>query len=741
MAVFRDEIGDFFDFVGEWEFTGRESFEGFDSGFFDGGLFAGGANNGIGEFRRRCGAKADDRGVGFLGEGDRHADGGMGVERIAVRLAEFADCGERLRGIGPAGAEPWIEGILSGEGLDFDFTGFCEGFHPRPYLSGIALGVEEEPAFEIGGDLNVHRGGERWNDGAAAVGTRVKETRKDIVFVGCQDEFVDWKAHFGGGIPGKDIAEIAGRHGEGDLFCAGPFHDAESGMEVVDDLCEDTGPVDGVYGTEMESVFEGEIAEETFDDRLCVIESAIEGDIEDIRIEDRRHLHFLHGRDSSGGMQNEDADVFTTAYAVDCGGTGIAGCGDDDIQLAFLFSENVFEQVSEELEGNVLEGVGRTMEEFEKVDGADIANRDDLRIGVAGVVGFGNGAEAFVGFGDDAAKIFIGDIVAEKAHDLEREIGIGEFAPGFQTIGHIRKGFRKKETAVTGEPHQDGILERNIGNLTTGTAVAHRKGEWERVKKVEKGLGQTAVQVQTDGEESQIWKPRCEEGGKVSMLTEELKRKGDTVEDEEDGEGQRNSAEDALAGSGDTGGDCEKGNHDARPRGCQTIPEIDPFFVVSACFAEDSEHIGRAEIHPFPVCQQHIVRGFGKFREREERWDGFFAGLVSGNSGVVFRDEIAIGSQGRKGRIGKPPDAVGVAGGIGANDGGLRLVDFLSNDDICLRIGETGLVGGVDGGESPPPVFGHEEEIFGPFVIGGFELTAFHLIRPCSQSGRQVFGG
>ena len=78
-------------------------------------------------------------------------------------------------------------------------------------------------------------------DLVAAGGERARE---DVVDVGGDDQPLDRQPHPLGDVAGEDVAEIAGRHGEGDRRARRAERDG--GGEVVDDLRDDPRPVDRV---------------------------------------------------------------------------------------------------------------------------------------------------------------------------------------------------------------------------------------------------------------------------------------------------------------------------------------------------------------------------------------------------------------------------------------------------------------------------------------------------------------
>lgn len=103
------------------------------------------------------------------------------------------------------------------------------------------------------------------------VPARLPEAVKDIILVCRNDELLDGQAHALGEVSGKDVTEIArghnkshGRGGEEGLG----LDEVEVCVEVVCDLGEDTGPVDGVDGGETVGLVDLGVGEESLDEVL-----------------------------------------------------------------------------------------------------------------------------------------------------------------------------------------------------------------------------------------------------------------------------------------------------------------------------------------------------------------------------------------------------------------------------------------------------------------------------------------
>ena len=93
-------------------------------------------------------------------------------------------------------------------------------------------------------------------------------------------------------VAGEDVAEIAGRHREGDL--AVRRAERHRGGEVVDDLRDDARPVDRVDARQPHPVAEGVMVEQSLHERLAVVERAFDRDRVDVVVGGRRHHPALH---------------------------------------------------------------------------------------------------------------------------------------------------------------------------------------------------------------------------------------------------------------------------------------------------------------------------------------------------------------------------------------------------------------------------------------------------------------
>ncbi len=98
---------------------------------------------------------------------------------------------------------------------------------------------------------------------------------------------------------------------------------------------------------------------------LRIVEHAVDGDVEDVRVLQRIHLRALEAGHLAVRRQHEHADAALAAHRVFGGGAGVAGSRAEDVQLVMLFRQRILEQVAEQLHRHVLERQRRAVGQFE----------------------------------------------------------------------------------------------------------------------------------------------------------------------------------------------------------------------------------------------------------------------------------------------------------------------------------------------------------------------------------------
>ena len=233
----------------------------------------------------------------------------------------------------------------------------------------IATDQIEHEALEVGGFGNIHRraGGDAgFGSTARTVDTGAEKFVEYVVFVGGEHQLLDRQTHLAGNVAGADVAEVARRHGKGDLLVV-RFRGQEVTLEVIDDLRRDARPVDRIDGPDLVFLLELGVIGNRLDDILRVIKQPGDGDIEDVGVGQRIHLGALKGAHLAIRRKHEDLDVVLATHGVFGRRTGVAGGRAKDVDRLATLVEHVFEQIAEQLHGHVLEGQRRAVREFLRV--------------------------------------------------------------------------------------------------------------------------------------------------------------------------------------------------------------------------------------------------------------------------------------------------------------------------------------------------------------------------------------
>ena len=64
------------------------------------------------------------------------------------------------------------------------------------------------------------------------------------------------------------------------------------------------------------------------------------------------------------GVEDEDVDPLLAPHPIDRCAPGIAGGGAEDVHLAAGFLEQILKDIAQKLQGHVLEGQGRSVEQL-----------------------------------------------------------------------------------------------------------------------------------------------------------------------------------------------------------------------------------------------------------------------------------------------------------------------------------------------------------------------------------------
>ena len=120
---------------------------------------------------------------------------------------------------------------------------FSDAISRRTLPASRPAGLEQQP-LEIRGDLDVHRRRGGGVNLAHLVDAGLERARQDVVDVGGDPQPADRQAHLLGDVARKDVAEIAGRHGE--VHRARRRAERHRRGEIVHHLRDDPRPVDRI---------------------------------------------------------------------------------------------------------------------------------------------------------------------------------------------------------------------------------------------------------------------------------------------------------------------------------------------------------------------------------------------------------------------------------------------------------------------------------------------------------------
>jgi len=140
------------------------------------------------------------------------------VDYVVVLIPAVLDGFAHLVLVGPTGAEDLAN---LGQQLFRNLVRapLVEVVHQHGDQAGVALGQVVQHALQVGGDEDVHRGGDGLEERAlTVVGTGGQEVEQNVVLVGSHHEVLDRQAEQLGVVAGEDIAEVAGRDHELDLI-------------------------------------------------------------------------------------------------------------------------------------------------------------------------------------------------------------------------------------------------------------------------------------------------------------------------------------------------------------------------------------------------------------------------------------------------------------------------------------------------------------------------------------------
>lgn len=157
------------------------------------------------------------------------------------------------------------------------------------------------------------------------------------------------------------------------------------------------------------SLIDIRIGKQSLDNILAVVKGSLDSEIVHIGIKHTSHLRLLNRANLALGEKDEHRDILLATETIDSGRTSITGgCADDGQVVTVLASlslvlahKEVFEEVTQTLEGDVLESERWAVEELQQVQVLLGVQRGDG--GALGVT------ECRVGLVDDGLEVLGGD--------------------------------------------------------------------------------------------------------------------------------------------------------------------------------------------------------------------------------------------------------------------------------------------------------------------------------------------
>ena len=271
-----------------------------------------------------------------------------------------------------------------------------------------------------------------------------------------------------------DIAEIAGgnAHVHSRVFTKA-FTQAQPRRDVVDNLCQQARPVDGVDGTDMPLLLELRVDIDGFDQVLTVIENAVNSHVHDVLVEEREHLCALERRHTTCGRQHDNAQALAPTEGVLGGASRITRGGTDDGEPISAALKFILEKLAEQLHGHVLEcgcgAVGQVCEP-EVFFLAQASHGDNLRVGKD------RGA---VGASTDGFNIWTGNIVDKQLKNSRckgRITAFLKYARPFTQLIVAERGvaFGQVQATIRRKSCEQNVAEgRGSGLGVSGRNVTH----------------------------------------------------------------------------------------------------------------------------------------------------------------------------------------------------------------------------------------------------------------------------
>ena len=95
-------------------------------------------------------------------------------------------------------------------------------------------------------------------------------------------------------------------------------------MDIIDNLCKNPGPVNGIDGTEVLLFFEIQVVEDGFNNGLTIVEGTADSNVEHIAVCNACHLFFLNLAHPFMWVQDEDVNSLFSPNTINGSTAGVA---------------------------------------------------------------------------------------------------------------------------------------------------------------------------------------------------------------------------------------------------------------------------------------------------------------------------------------------------------------------------------------------------------------------------------
>ena len=272
-----------------------------------------------------------------------------------------------------------------------------------------------------------------------------------------------------------DIAEITTGNDdiEAQVSLACLKANAQPRRNVIHNLCQQTGPIDGVNRTDMPLLFEVGIDVDGFNKILTVIKDAVDCDIDDVVVKEGEHLCALEGSHASGGGEHDDAEPYAASERVFRSASGVTRRCANNGQPITASSQLVFEELTKKLHCHVFKCSRRTIRQVGKPKVffcIHTRNRDNF-----GVRKYGGTVCASA----DTFKILTRNVIDEERQYLSSKSGVAVLSkhilPTIQLLSaELRVCFGQVEPTVRRKTCEQNIAEGGGSGLgISGRNVTH----------------------------------------------------------------------------------------------------------------------------------------------------------------------------------------------------------------------------------------------------------------------------